>query len=228
VKNTGCEVHHYAIFSLAYFVKFYSCRFISCAVVVTSTIRWLYACILPQRFGFSPYEQTGTQVSSAPQLPFSNYRSVHERDRPHRLALYHTVQLPGSPLTQHFTEHSCGVKYIFRKWDAELNRYSQSTINEAYEGVSKSFRTESITIYTPIFGITRCEAIQRVMAAKFTRLTHKIVIQLHLMAESYIICSSRTRRPVRKLLDTPPYPYDTTPLRVLGLRIEDTPSRYGG
>jgi hypothetical protein len=40
------------------------------------------------------------------------------------------------------------------------------------------------------------------MAAKLTRLTHKIAIQLHLVAESCTICSSRSRRPVRKLLDT--------------------------
>jgi hypothetical protein len=32
----------------------------------------------------------------------------------------------------------------------------------------------------------------RVMAAKLTRLTHKIAIQLHLVAESFTICSSRT------------------------------------
>jgi hypothetical protein len=49
------------------------------------------------------------------------------------------------------------------------------------------------------------EAIQRVMAAKLTRLTHKIAIQLHLAAESCTICSSRSRRPVRKLLNTPSY-----------------------
>jgi len=41
------------------------------------------------------------------------------------------------------------------------------------------------------------------MEAKLTRLTHKIAIQLHLMAESCNICSSRSKRPVRKLLDTP-------------------------
>jgi hypothetical protein len=41
------------------------------------------------------------------------------------------------------------------------------------------------------------------MAAKLTRLTHRIAIQLHVVAESYIICSSISRRPVRKLLDTP-------------------------
>jgi hypothetical protein len=35
--------------------------------------------------------------------------------------------------------------------------------------------------------------------------THKIAIQLHLMAESFIICSSRSRWPVRKLVDTPSY-----------------------
>jgi hypothetical protein len=74
-----------------------------------------------------------------------------------------------------------------------------------YESVSKSFRTESITKYTLTFGITRWEAIQRVMEAKLTRLTHKIAIQLHLVAESCTICSSRARRPVRKLLDTPSY-----------------------
>jgi hypothetical protein len=43
------------------------------------------------------------------------------------------------------------------------------------------------------------------MAAKLTRLTHKIAVQLHLMAECCTICSSRSRRPVRKLLDTPLY-----------------------
>jgi len=34
-------------------------------------------------------------------------------------------------------------------------------------------------------------------------LTHQIAILLHLVAESCTICSSRSRRPVRKLLDTP-------------------------
>jgi len=43
------------------------------------------------------------------------------------------------------------------------------------------------------------------MAAKLTRLTHKIAIQLHLMAESCTICRSRSWRPVRKLLDVPSY-----------------------
>jgi hypothetical protein len=43
------------------------------------------------------------------------------------------------------------------------------------------------------------------MAAKLTRLTHKIEIQLHLVAESCIICSSRSRWPVWKLLDIPSY-----------------------
>jgi hypothetical protein len=48
------------------------------------------------------------------------------------------------------------------------------------------------------------------MAAKLTRLTHKIAIQLHLVTESCTICSSHSRRPVRKLLDTFSYvsPYE--------------------
>jgi len=41
------------------------------------------------------------------------------------------------------------------------------------------------------------------MAAKITRLTHKLAIQLRLVAESCTIYSSRSRWPVRKLLDTP-------------------------
>jgi hypothetical protein len=40
---------------------------------------------------------------------------------------------------------------------------------------------------------------------KLTRLTHKIAIQLHLVAERCTISSSRSRRPVLKLLDTPSY-----------------------
>jgi hypothetical protein len=72
-----------------------------------------------------------------------------------------------------------------------------------YEGVSKSFRTESITKYMLTKINIRLGATQRIMAAKLTRLTHKISIQLHLVAENYTICSSSPRRPVRKLLDTP-------------------------
>jgi len=41
------------------------------------------------------------------------------------------------------------------------------------------------------------------MAAKLTRLTHKIAIQLQPVAGSFTICSSRSRRPVPKLLNTP-------------------------
>jgi len=43
------------------------------------------------------------------------------------------------------------------------------------------------------------------MAAKLPRLTHKIAIQLHLVAESCTICSSCSRRPVQKLLHTLSY-----------------------
>jgi len=41
------------------------------------------------------------------------------------------------------------------------------------------------------------------MAAELARLTQKIAIQLHLVAKSFIIYSSRSRPSVRKLLDTP-------------------------
>jgi predicted short-subunit dehydrogenase-like oxidoreductase (DUF2520 family) len=74
-----------------------------------------------------------------------------------------------------------------------------------HECVSKSFRTESLKKYTRTTINTRWEATRRVMAAKLTRMTHKIAIQLHLVAESCTICSHRSRRTVRKLLDTPSY-----------------------
>jgi hypothetical protein len=57
-----------------------------------------------------------------------------------------------------------------------------------YEGVSKSFRTESSTKWAKIN--TRWEATQKAMAVKLTKLAHRIVIQLHLVAESCTICSS--------------------------------------
>jgi len=40
------------------------------------------------------------------------------------------------------------------------------------------------------------------MVAKLTRLTHKTVTQLHLVAENCIISSSHSRQPVQKLCDT--------------------------
>jgi hypothetical protein len=45
------------------------------------------------------------------------------------------------------------------------------------------------------------------MTVKLTRLTHKIRIILHLVAESCKICSSRSSRTVRELLDTPSHLY---------------------
>jgi len=74
---------------------------------------------------------------------------------------------------------------------------------DKYERVSKSFRTESITKYTLITTNTCSEATWRVMAAKLTRLPHKTAIPLHLVVKSCTICCSLSRRPVRKLLDTP-------------------------
>jgi len=78
-------------------------------------------------------------------------------------------------------------------------RHVKQVLLFRYEGISKSFRTEPIAKYTLTKINTYWEATQRVMAAKLTRLTHEVEIQLHLVAES---CS---RRPVRKLLDTPSY-----------------------
>jgi hypothetical protein len=58
------------------------------------------------------------------------------------------------------------------------------------------------------------------MAAKLTRLTHKIAMQTHLVAEGCTICSSRSRRPVRKLLDTPSYGWPRT--RIISRNFHNT------
>jgi hypothetical protein len=74
-----------------------------------------------------------------------------------------------------------------------------------YEGVPRSFWTEAIVKYMLTTINTHWEAVQRVMVAELTRLTQKIAIQLHLVAESCSICSTHFRRPVWKLLATPSY-----------------------
>jgi len=43
------------------------------------------------------------------------------------------------------------------------------------------------------------------MAAKLNTLTHEISMRLHSVAQSCNICSSRSRRPVRILLDIPSF-----------------------
>jgi hypothetical protein len=76
----------------------------------------------------------------------------------------------------------------------KFNSYSAGQeILRFYE--AKRYRTESITKQTTIIN-NRWEAIQMVMAAKLklTRLSHKIAIQVHIVAESCTICRSRSRR----------------------------------
>jgi len=58
------------------------------------------------------------------------------------------------------------------------------------------------------------------MAAKLTRLTHKIVIQLHLVAESYIVCNSR-------LQAASPETFGYTPVRLIQPQICVVPSDGG-
>jgi hypothetical protein len=79
------------------------------------------------------------------------------------------------------------------------------TTQMTYECESKSFRTKSVTKYMFTFGIIHWEATQRFMTAKLIGLAHKMAPQLHLVAENCTIYSSRSSRPVRKLLDTPTY-----------------------
>jgi len=81
----------------------------------------------------------------------------------------------------------------------------KTKVGSIYESVSKSFRTASITKYRLTTLNTHWKATQKVIATKPTKLSHRIAIQLHLVEGSCTICSSRSRRPVRKLLDTPSF-----------------------
>jgi hypothetical protein len=57
------------------------------------------------------------------------------------------------------------------------------------------------------------------MVAKLTRMTHKIAIQLHLVAESCTICSSHSRQ---KLVDTSSYTdWDTIRYSELTIKNKD-------
>jgi hypothetical protein len=76
-----------------------------------------------------------------------------------------------------------------------------------YEGVCRSFQTELIMKYMLTTINTCWEATQSVMVVKLTRLTHKIVIQVHLVSESCTICSSRSSQPVWKLFGCTPVYY---------------------
>jgi hypothetical protein len=102
---------------------------------------------------------------------------------------------------------SSGI-YVHTKNTYTTNSHScQNELHHSYEitRCNQKFPDWVITKCTLKKINTRWEVTQRVMAAKLTRLTHKIAIQLHLVADSYTISSSRSRRPVRKLLDTLSY-----------------------
>jgi hypothetical protein len=82
------------------------------------------------------------------------------------------------------------------QWTSSNPDVGTANVNRKYiwESISKSFRTQSITKCMLTIINTRWEAIQRVIAAKLPRLTHKMALQLHLVSESCNICSSRSRR----------------------------------
>jgi hypothetical protein len=76
--------------------------------------------------------------------------------------------------------------------------------NVCLRGCIQKFPDWTVTKYMLTTINTRWEATQKVIAAELTRLTHKIATQLHLVAESCTICSSRSRRPDWKLPATNP------------------------
>jgi hypothetical protein len=116
---------------------------------------------------------------------------------------------------------TCGTLNPFRHfgripWTGGLAHHKACTStgqDDTEKNANISFRTESITKYMLTTINTRWGATQRVMVTKPTRLTHKIAIQLHLLAESCTICSSHFRWPVRKRLVTLSYIHATSGIR---------------
>jgi hypothetical protein len=111
---------------------------------------------------------------------------------------FENVSLCGRDIVLQLIVQSCHLRLLIILEFVSTRGYS-------LRGYIQNFRSEFITKYTLTTINTRWEAAQRVMAAKFTRLTHKIAIKLQLVAESCTICCSRSRRSVRKLLDIPFY-----------------------
>jgi hypothetical protein len=114
--------------------------------------------------------------------------------------------IPRTPVVQPVAQ--CYTDWVITNGISETSERCWTNLvwirsGRVYEYVSKSFWTDPVTKFMLTFGITHWEATQRVMATRLTRLTHKIAIQLHLVAERCTIRSSRSRRPVRKVLDTP-------------------------
>jgi hypothetical protein len=85
-----------------------------------------------------------------------------------------------------------GVMYLIHTWKnlrSSIQKFPDWADNKIYAYNNKHSVRSNIKGYD----------------GKPTILTHKIAKELHLVAESYDICSFRSRRPVRKLLDTPSY-----------------------
>jgi hypothetical protein len=99
-------------------------------------------------------------------------------------------------------DHSPPSSAEVKEW---VEIYLHSPDTPSWRGAQLKAQGQLYLYLTLTVGITRWEATQRVMVAKLTRLTHKIAIHLHLVAESCTICSSRSRRPIWKLLDTLSY-----------------------
>jgi hypothetical protein len=122
--------------------------------------------------------------------------------------LYKTVKEHELPWTKLMGVTADGAPSMFGNKTGSMDRIRREMDKYnpmLYESISKSFRTESITKYTLTFGVTCCCHLQRGMVTKLTRLIHKIAIELHLVTDSCTICSSRTWRPVRNLLNTLSY-----------------------
>jgi hypothetical protein len=95
--------------------------------------------------------------------------------------------------------------WVRKMWNSRIRTNLKADIVVVLWSVRGYIQKFSDWVYKGTTTNTRWEATQRIMAAKLPRMTHRMMIQLHLVAESYTICSSRSRRPVRKLLDFPSY-----------------------
>jgi hypothetical protein len=101
---------------------------------------------------------------------------------------------------------SLNIQLIKKPFQINVVNKVRFDLHAKWKGYRRVYPKVSGLSHNEIYAYSnkRCwDATQRVMAAKLTRLNHKIAIQLQLVAECCTICSSRSRLTVRALLDTP-------------------------
>jgi hypothetical protein len=144
----------------------------TCLSVILPSISWC--------FKWSPLKTFPHRILCAFLVsPHPNLMSILQQ--PHRFHYLNNKQVT-------FINHEV-ARYVISKLQNYKSKYHTISKRVLWNVVRECIRKfpESITQYTLTTMNTRWDATQRVVVAKLTRMTHRIVIQLHLVAESSTI-----------------------------------------